>query len=517
MKAAIYSRYSSDNQSFASIDAQIRAIQEYCGKNNIVITKTYIDEAESATNADRPKFIDMVQDSALGIFDAVIVHKLDRFARNRYDAAFYRRKLKENGVQLISVLEPLDNSPESVILESVLEGMAEYYSLNLAREVRKGLKETALKCKHTGGQPALGYKLTPDKKYVVDDREAEAVRLIFSMYIAGAGYNEIISHLHELGYRTKRGSRFGRNSVHDILVNEKYSGVFIYNRSAAKQNGKRNHHASKPEEEIIRIPGGIPAIISEETFLETQKKLAARKMTKGRNCVKVSYMLSGLVICGECGAAMTGATRKAGRNKTEYSYYECSCRKVHKTCDAKPISKEFVENMVLDALRKNVFTAGGINAIVDALKQHTVTKHENSDRVIEDLGRESREIEKKLRGFMKAIADGLYSPMMKSQIEHLELRKEAVAAEITNQKRAAAAEFSEGMIREFLESDAKVLERKTPEDLKRIIRCYVEQVAVTADTVTVVTIVTFVGGDEGSQTNPLSALKLQCYADRPAA
>lgn len=164
---------------------------------------------------------------------------------------------------------------------------------------------------------------------------------------------------------------------------------------------------------------------------------------------------------------------------------------MHKTCDVKPIARDFIENLVIDALKKNVFTPSGINAIVDAIKQYTATKHVNSGRIIEELGKEYREIEKKLHGFMKAIADGLYSPMMKSLIEHLKLRKEKVAAEITNQKRAAAAEFSEAMIREFLEHDAMALERKTPEDLKRIIRCYVEQVAVTAATVTVVTFVVF--------------------------
>lgn len=150
-KAAVYARYSSENQNEESIDAQIRAIKEYCSRNNIQIVKIYTDEALTATTANRPQFLQMIKDSKLGIFDTVIVHKLDRFARNRYDSAFYKRELKLNGVRIVSVLENLDDSPESIILESVLEGMAEYYSANLAREVMKGLKEKALKCKHCGG------------------------------------------------------------------------------------------------------------------------------------------------------------------------------------------------------------------------------------------------------------------------------------------------------------------------------------------------------------------------------
>jgi len=121
LRAAIYARYSSDNQREESIDAQIRAIKEYCARNSISIVKVYADEARSATTADRPSFLQLIKDSALDIFDAVIVHKLDRFSRARYDSAFYKRQLKRNGVRLISVLEQLDDSPESIILESVLE------------------------------------------------------------------------------------------------------------------------------------------------------------------------------------------------------------------------------------------------------------------------------------------------------------------------------------------------------------------------------------------------------------
>ena len=148
MRAVAYARYSSDNQREESIDAQVRAIKEFCKKEKIDLIKIYKDEAKTATTDDREDFLNMISDSSYKNFDAVIVHKLDRFARNRYDSAFYKKKLKENGARVISVLEYLDDSPESVILESVLEGMAEYYSKNLSREVMKGMKETALQCKH---------------------------------------------------------------------------------------------------------------------------------------------------------------------------------------------------------------------------------------------------------------------------------------------------------------------------------------------------------------------------------
>ena len=181
--AAAYARYSSDNQREESIEAQLRAIREYAARSGYEIINEYVDEARSATTDNRPAFQQMIADADQ--FKAIIVHKLDRFSRDRYNSAIYRRQLKKKGVSLVSVLDNLDGSPESIILESVLEGMAEYYSRNLAREVMKGLRETAYKCKHTGGIPPLGYDVLPDKSYTINDREAEEVRLIFKMYAAG--------------------------------------------------------------------------------------------------------------------------------------------------------------------------------------------------------------------------------------------------------------------------------------------------------------------------------------------
>ena len=175
-KVALYARFSSENQRTESIDAQIRAMQEYCNRNNFIIVETYIDEAKSATTDKRPAFQQMITDSIKKTFNILLVHKLDRFARNRYDSAVYKRELKKNGVQVYSVLENLDNSPESIMMESVLEGMSEYYSQNLSREVMKGLKETAYQCMHTGGKPPLGYDVDPKtRKLIINPSEAETV------------------------------------------------------------------------------------------------------------------------------------------------------------------------------------------------------------------------------------------------------------------------------------------------------------------------------------------------------
>ena len=190
--AVAYARFSSDHQRDESIDAQLRAINDYADRNGFEIVETYTDRALSARSDQRPGFQRMVQDSRSGAFKVIIVHKLDRFSRDRYDSAFYRHELKKNGVTLCSVVENIDNSPESIILESVIEGMNEYYSKNLARETMKGLKENALTGRHTGGTALFGYKINPDtKRPETDPDEASAVRMIFDMAFKGDSYAKI--------------------------------------------------------------------------------------------------------------------------------------------------------------------------------------------------------------------------------------------------------------------------------------------------------------------------------------
>ena len=151
--AVIYARYSSHNQREESIDAQVRACEEYAAKHGLQVVQVYQDSAKSGTNADREQFQRMIEDSGKGLFRVLLIHKLDRFSRDKYDAVTYKRKLAFNRVSLISVSENLDGSPESKILESLLEGMAQYYSENLSREVMKGMKESAYKGTHLGGTP----------------------------------------------------------------------------------------------------------------------------------------------------------------------------------------------------------------------------------------------------------------------------------------------------------------------------------------------------------------------------
>ena len=302
MKAAIYARYSSDNQREESITAQLRAAHEYCKKNDYIIVKEYTDEAISARTDERPAFQKMIEDAATGLFGVLIVHKIDRFARNRYDAAFYKRSLQKSGVRIRYIEHQLDDSPESGMLESVLEGMAEYFSKNLAREVRKGQKENALQAKHNGGTPPLGYSLTPNKEYQIDESEAPIVRKIFTEYANGKSLRLIRDDLNSAGYRTKKGRAFGTNSLWDLMRNEKYIGTYVYGKSTIGPDGKRNTHP-KDSENLIKFENALPAIIDRTTWEKVQHQFN-KKSANIRS--KEIYIFSGLLKCEHCGSTLVG-------------------------------------------------------------------------------------------------------------------------------------------------------------------------------------------------------------------
>ncbi len=410
MKAFVYARFSSDNQREESIEAQLRAIHDYAERNGIEIVHEYTDEAKSATTDKRPAFQRMFADLPGSGIGMVIVHKLDRFSRDRYDSAFYKRELKQAGVRLVSVLEPLDGSPESIILESVLEGMAEYYSRNLARETMKGLMETAYKCKHTGGIPPLGYTLAADKTYVIEPSEAEVVRQIFSMYADGRGYDDIIEALRTR--RTKSGGAFAKNSISSILRNEKYIGTFVFNRTS---RSAKNSHKSKPEEDIVRIVGGVPRIIDDVTWNRVQERLSDNKHNAASGAKNI-YLLTGKLFCGKCGAAMVGTTTTSGQSKTKYSYYVCGNRDRSRTCDLPRISASRVEGAVLNAIENRLSVC---ESNIDIILRMVLEQAGEEPPEIVAARSELATVKRQSAALVAAIKDGAYHPSMKNELSAL--------------------------------------------------------------------------------------------------
>jgi site-specific DNA recombinase len=486
--AAIYARYSSHNQREESIEAQIRACEEYAKRKGLQIVGQYTDSAKSGTNSDRESFLQMIEDSGKGKFKYLIIHKLDRFSRDKFDAVTFKRKLKMNGVTILSVTENLDNSPESVMLESCLEGMAQYYSLNLAREVMKGMKESAYKCTHLGGKPPLGYDVDlVTRKYVINNAEAAIVRYIFENYMNGAGYNSILEHLNGMGYKTKHGKPFGKNSLYSILGNEKYMGRFVFNKKLEKDvSGKRNPHW-KPREEWIVVDGGLPAIIDEAAFNVVQLKLESNKKRGGRFRAKEVYLLSGLITCGECGASMFGNTRKCGRNKSRYSSYKCRNRANHKGCRNKEIRKQYIESYVLDELYAKLFSESSIKKLSVMLNDYNRRKAEEADEETKLASSELVEISGKISKVIRLVSEsGISIETVKDELKQLEERKLFVEGYLRDIRlKNNISTISEDAIYELICKSKEFVQTRNIAECQNFINSYIETVIVYNDRVEV--------------------------------
>ena len=496
-RAVVYARFSSDNQRDESIDAQLRAINEYADKNNIKIVNQFIDRAKSATSDKRPEFQNMIkfcEADTTGI-SMVIVHKLDRFSRDKYDSAMYKQKLKVKGIRVVSVLENLDNSPESLILESVIEGMAQYYSANLAREVAKGQRENGLRAMHNGGDAPLGYDVTNDKRYAINKEEAQAVKIIFVMYVNGYSYSNIIDKLNDLGYKTKRGNKFGKNSLHGILSNEKYTGVYVFNKTQRKGiNGKRNGHKQKSEDEIIKVEGGMPQIIGKDIFIQAQEMMQKRKKAPGSHKAITLYLLTGIIKCGECGHAMQGNKRK-DKYGNDYISYRCGCRKQKRDCKNKEIKREYLEEFVLTELEEHVLNDNAIPALSKELNERLKTKSNDNHEMLNNLRNKLDKVNKEIENILTAIMSGIMNSMLKDKLDELEQVKLNLDLKINElsieSNSVESVDITEDQIRNmFGRFKEFVLTRNLPE-CKKFISDYVKEVVVYRDHVEVIFNVVF--------------------------
>ena len=347
MNAVIYARYSSDSQREESIEGQLRECREYAERNNMTIVGTYIDRALSAKTADRPEFQRMIKDSAKELFEIVLVWKLDRFSRDRYDSAHYKRILKKNGVKVVSVKENISDGPEGIILESMLEGYAEYYSADLSEKVVRGMTDNALKCKFNGGMMPIGYVIDAEQHFQIDPLTAPFVLEAFKRYDGGATMKEVRDALNAKGVTNQRGGELTFNSIQHMLNNRRYMGEFSYRDMV--------------------IPDGIPAIVPKELFDRVQEKLAKNKKAPARHKDEDDYLLTTKLFCGYCGAYLCGESGTSRTGKVHH-YYKCvSVKKKRTECHKKPVRKEWIEDLVVSETMKMVMDDKAIEAIVSML------------------------------------------------------------------------------------------------------------------------------------------------------
>lgn len=474
-RAVAYARYSTDMQREESIDAQFRAIEDYCNRNDITLIHKYKDEGISGTSDERPEFQSMIDASDTHAFDFVVVHKLDRFSRSKYDSAIYKRRLKENGVRVLSVLENLDDSPESLILESVLEGMSEYYSRNLSREVKKGMAENAYKGKFNGGTPPLGLDINNDGDYVINEWEARAIKIIFEMYASGHSYVSIIKKLNDDGYKTKKGRPFGKNSIYEILRNEKYIGNYVYRRENYDGFGKkRNSHAVRDREDMIILEGKIPPIISKELWETVQMRREENKYIGGGFKAKRTYILSGILVCGCCDEKMSGCMRRSSNGRKHY-YYRCTSNTRTEYCSS--VNADKIEAAVKERFDQTIFNDYNKRIIAEALEQYSrLYRESEANKNHIDYNTELLSTSDQIKRIVDAIANGASTPAMFEKLRELENKK---AALLSDMEKIISFEQQDDALRKqiegFLNSHSSINDF-TPEKQKTILSMFIESI-----------------------------------------
>ncbi len=485
-----YCRFSSNNQREESIDAQKRAITEHCKRMGWVIVGWYEDKALSGTSDQRPSFLRMVADSEQGIFDIVLVHKLDRFSRNVLDKELYKMELAKNGVELKSVTEHWDDSPEGTFNEGIVSLMAEFYSRNLSREIKKGMRENAYQGKFSGGRCLYGYAIDPvTRKYIINEDEASGVRLMFQMAKDGFSYKEIAEELNRRGYQTRTGNPFGINSLHDMLTNEKYTGTLIYQKYVSEgtfsKNARRPHKLNSPDKQIVN-EGVIPAIIDKEEFDRVQERFQGRRRRAAGKAKEV-YLLSGKIVCGECGAAYAGNRHSPHKGYDKPCVnYRCTRHNKTVTCSNPSVNRDLLEQEVLKLLGGIIYDEESISAVIAAYRDFQSKQGNDEGKMIERLSDQLTATENKLVNLAHGIAVSGALPPLLAELEKVNAEKERMTAELQRLKsQVKENEIDEETLRETFYAAKQAFTSGEAPEVKRIVQRFVEKVVVFPDGVEV--------------------------------
>ena len=432
MNIVIYARFSSHTQNEQSIEGQLKVCYEFAERNGYKVIGEYIDRALSGTEAEnRPEFQRMIADSVKRQFQAVLVYQLDRFARNRYDSATYKAKLKKYGVKVLSARENISDDASGVLMEAVLEGMAEYYSVELSQKVKRGLHINAEKCLCTGGYRTLGYDTDENKKYVINEGEAAVVRRIFDMYLAGSTMAEIIRYLNENQVKTGTGNSYTKNSIRRILINKRYCGFFIYGDT--------------------KIAGGMPRIIDDQTFADVQVLMEKNKKAPARaKAVEENYILTTKLFCGHCQAAMVGVS---GHSHTGaiHQYYQCVTKIRKGKCEKKTVKKSYIENLMVNETVR-VLTPENIDKIAHSVEAQC--EKERNTASLKRLTKLIRENETATANLVKALEAGKAVDVISAQIEKRQTEKADLEAQLAKE-RIQRPELKYDQLKFFFERFAK--------------------------------------------------------------
>lgn len=391
-KCVIYARYSSDSQTEQSIEGQLRVCEDYAKNHHIQVVKNYVDRAMTGTNDNRPDFREMLTDAQKREWDIVLVYRFDRFSRNKYESVIHKKKLKDLGIKVVSAMENIPDTPEGIILESLLEGMNQYYSAELSLKVKRGQRESRLKGNFLGGKVPYGYRVE-NQKLIINEEEAKIIRYIYKEFAKEELGCNIAKKLNrkKILYRNRL---FRRSDIYRLLGREYYTGLYEFDG-----------------EYYQKI---FPQIISRNLFAKIRRIALDNKHGANR---KTMYMLKNMIFCKNCGEVYvcdSGTSKIGNLNR----YYKCKNRKVYKTCNSISFVKELVEDFIYSYLTSFISNEENLKNIVSILMKKL--KKRQKDNFLDSLLLEKKNNEILLENYMKALEDGLYSEKLKENIEKAE-------------------------------------------------------------------------------------------------
>ena len=461
--AVIYARYSCDNQTEQSIEGQLRVCQDYAKAHDITVIDTYIDRAMTGTNDNRAAFQKMLMDSAKKQWQYILVYKLDRFSRNKIESVIHKKTLRDNGVQILSAMENITDTPEGRMMETILEGFNQYFSEELTQKVNRGLKESWRKGNCTGGRVLFGYDVV-DKKYVVNEYESRIVHEAFTKYSQGYRVETIADEFKQKGYRRKNGKLVSTDFLYWTLHNRRYTGVV--------------EHQGEVYTNIF------PRIISDELWEKVYAITEENKHAPSRKKEIWGYILSGKLICGDCKHKMAGISGTSQSGATHYYYVCLSRRRKRAECHQPAAPKKWLEDIVINTTVKMLQSSKTIHWIAEgifALHQKEVT----DNTALKLLEKKRSDTEKARNNIVRAIEQGIITESTKNRLTELEAEIDQCDGEIAKEKARSftflTVEQIELFLNRYVIDDASNLEirKLIVNTLIREVILYLDEIVIT--------------------------------------
>jgi DNA invertase Pin-like site-specific DNA recombinase len=481
MEVALYARVSSSAQDVdLSVSAQLRALRDYAARNNYVVVREFVDEAETGRNTERPAFREMISMArrADKPFETILVWKYSRFTRRREDSIVFKAMLKKNGVQVISITEQFNDTPTGRLMEAIVESLDEFYSDNLGEEVNRGMRESVSRGFYLSARTPYGYRkvrvmdgVTERTKLEIEPTQKQILLDIFNDALAGKGLTEITQNLNSRGITGPKGKGWGKTSVYQILTNTIYTGTFIWGR-----NSKRGL-------EPIRVDNTCPPMVNKSDFEQIQKSLGSRSFVKVHpRRTSSNFLLSGLVHCGHCGKALVGQNAKSGK----FSYYICGSlnKKGAGACPALYLNSSKFESQVVSKIKELIFTEDNFTRLVELVNDEMDKGDGTNREELTMITGQISEINHRLENLYRAIEDGhIDFTDLKPRIHDLRNQQELLLSQkaqleaMLSQRKIELA--SPAIVKNYVEDLRSVLSSSPLVERKSFVKSFIKEIKVT--------------------------------------